>query len=134
MTKPFKVENVVFKQNDSKMMFVDADGRELVFELEGDCCSHSYFDNDCKLDVGDILGHTIKKIETNCVGDGERDHTVTLIYMTVITTDKGHFTLSWRNDSNGYYSGWLKIYPAGANPYRTDSEAIKSEYDIVTEG
>lgn len=85
-------------------------GRELTFEVVGDCCSQSFFDADTKLDLGDILGHTLRKIETVMVGRvlGVGDNE-TKTYMTKLTTDRGNFTLAWRNESNGYYSGSLRF-------------------------
>lgn len=124
MVKPFVVENLFFDEKSEKLTLIDITGREIVFELEGDCCSSSYFDNDCKLDIKDIMGHTVRLIETRDAGSVESDNDWESIlqYMTTITTDKGHFTLSWRNSSNGYYCGWCNVSGNGL-------DALEKEYD-----
>lgn len=89
-----------------------AGGGRLELELDGDCCSHSYFVEPAQF--GELLGATIQAAE-------ERDGVGVLDppprpeepfyddqlspHFLVFTTDKGHVTIDWRNSSNGYYDG-----------------------------
>lgn len=127
MNKRFQIENVVWGKNDYEFSLIDINGREIRFELVGDCCSRSFFDADTKLDLNDILGHTLRTIETVSLGrseeEGEFDSSV-LLYMTKLTTDRGVFTLAWRNESNGYYSGFLNIFAEGDEVRSWETEKL----------
>lgn len=109
----FKVASINWVgDNDTTFRLVSEAGGVITFELEGDCCSYSYFDSDSKKEANGLVGQTIREVRTSCVSseplhgeDGGRKN-----YMTVLKTDSGHTTLAWRNDSNGYYIGWLKLY------------------------
>lgn len=89
------------------------DDHEIGLVLEGDCCSHSYFTDSAEEAFEELVGSTIQKLEErsgrsdkNGLPDPDEDeYHSTLWYFLVITTDKGHVTIDWRNDSNGYYSG-----------------------------
>ena len=91
-------------------------GLELCVEVVGDCCSHSYFDKDSMLDVTDVLGKNFVGFEEVECGEGERgsdddwDGNRTLLYALILKTDTQEISLSWRNDSNGYYSGDINYY------------------------
>lgn len=129
MNERFQIENVVWGTSDYEFSLIDIKGREIRFELEGDCCSRSFFDADTKLDLKDILGQTLRKIETVNVGvadeEGQYDSVVQL-YMTKLITDGGVFTLAWRNESNGYYSGYLTIFAEGTEIASWESEKLAS--------
>ncbi len=90
-------------------------GPSLKLELEGDCCSKSFF-----TDLGqfeELIGSTITNIEqrdnekrTVQLEEDEWVHdSVQNWHFLIFTTDKGHVTIDWRNDSNGYYDGWVKF-------------------------
>ena len=88
------------------------DGRELEFGLEGDCCSSSTFTDEDQFK--ELVGATIQSIEER---DGAsdlagRDYSVDYAecrswHFLVFVTSKGHVTIDWHNDSNGYYDGWV---------------------------
>ena len=89
----------------------------VTFALEGDCCSHSYY-TDVK-QFNELVGATISKVEERH-GDQIKERQAEAAgaesvrwHFLVFTTDKGHVTIDWRNDSNGYYDGNIKacIYP-----------------------
>lgn len=91
------------------------DGGKLIVDLEGDCCSRSYFSPEGLADAKQLEGSKILSVEE--VGEasgmhGPYDHghqdQSTLWHFLKFTTDKGHVTLDWRNDSNGYYDGWVE--------------------------
>lgn len=83
-----------------------SNGNTVVFNAEGDCCSHSFiediddpsvFDNATILEVSDESGEQLD------IGDWEV-HKWTFYKFK---TTKGYATLSFRNESNGYYDGSL---------------------------
>lgn len=93
-----------------------ADGRVLRFRLEGDCCSSSYFTAP-KEQFGELVGARIHEIEErqqfpddkNDIEKYPQEGGDISWHFLVFTTDKGHVTIDWRNDSNGYYDG--SIHP-----------------------
>lgn len=92
------------------------DGAGLGLSLEGDCCSYSFF-TDPKQFM-ELKGTVIREIEerdgesvfgldasaraTECVDDISW-------HFLVFVTNHGHVTIDWRNDSNGYYDGWVCV-------------------------
>lgn len=117
----FRIENIILK-NSSEVELVSESGDILKLELEGDCCSGSYFDDNSVLDVKSLLGETLMSVEDSawecpdkvdgecrCDGDDESTQHSALI----VKTDRQSITMMWRNVSNGYYSGWLNMYLNG---------------------
>ena len=118
--------------SDDRITFITDEG-VASYEVEGDCCSHSYFHdligfdkllsgpvlsvNTVDLDSTDARCHLCKRDESGYDGD------VVQVYGFQIVTlhpTWGEVTtaLSFRNDSNGYYGGWMercqtdKVYAA----------------------
>ncbi len=101
-----------------------ANGDVIKFDVEGDCCSHSWIEH---LDVPpDVIGETVTAIFDSdgvpwdgheCVpNDKDEDgysygnkceHDHLQVYNTRFRTPKGDIVLEYRNDSNGYYGGYL---------------------------
>lgn len=78
----------------------------ILFEVEGDCCSRSYYADiqgvdaliGAELDDFEILDETSENAEY----DGQ-----IITYGIKLKTDRGYATITYRNDNNGYYSGWM---------------------------
>lgn len=109
-----KIEKVEIA-NDHIVSFVTDKG-VLKVELEGDCCSRSYFTDASIDEIREIEpGEMISFIEESYSGsknDGEIKY-----YFLHIKTDKRTLALDWRNESNGYYAGSVNFYwngPKGA--------------------
>lgn len=93
--------------NENEITFVLDDDTKVSYRAVGDCCSSSYiedldnrdaFTNAIFVDVEEVDG------ETKDVSDWE-------VYKWTFykfKTNKGMCTLSFRNESNGYYNGWLE--------------------------
>jgi len=103
------VESVDAKQTPIKLKFTN--GAELTIDLEGDCCSSSYFSDEGLEDAKELAGRKIVAVE-KAAGEsglhppyGQND--VTAWHFLKFTTDAGNVTIDWRNDSNGYYNGWV---------------------------
>jgi hypothetical protein len=93
-------------------------GPKVRFTLDGDCCSHSYFTPEGISAFKELIGSTIQSVEEvdNHDGLGESfypssspESDSTSWHFLKFTTSKGHITVDWRNDSNGYYDGVLYI-------------------------
>lgn len=77
------------------------------WSAEGDCCSHSWVyacDN-----MPALLGHTVTAVEELDLPTPDQEGYGCLAsYGIKITTDAGEATIEYRNESNGYYGGWLE--------------------------
>lgn len=113
----FIIENIV--QTPHQLTFVSSEGQTITIDLIGDCCSASFFDDDSLLDVKGLLGERLMSIEEVSNDreypddpDGTYDD-VTLHYAMIVKTDKQSISVMWRNESNGYYSGWVEVSVEG---------------------
>ncbi len=78
------------------------------FEAVGDCCSHSYIES---LDNPEAFKDAELISVESVSGDAkiiEEDIQVHKWTFYKFKTSKGDCTLSFRNESNGYYDGWLE--------------------------
>jgi hypothetical protein len=106
------IESVLVSDDESILAFSVAEQLDLIyFEVEGDCCSESWFaDIFCMrnlysrvIKVEDIyLDDKYKTDDNRCRQDEDE------VYGYRITTMKGVAIISFRNSSNGYYGGWCK--------------------------
>jgi hypothetical protein len=74
----------------------------------GDCCSNSWVENISLPALGlpaTVLN--VENIEMPDLGSPEDDIAIKY-YGERITTDHGHITIDYRNESNGYYGGLLE--------------------------
>lgn len=88
-------------------------GNTLVLEVDGDCCSRSWFEEILGLNqLLDAEVITVEEIpmpdppQTADIPDGG-DAEVLQSYGLRIVTNRGAATLVYRNDSNGYYGGYI---------------------------
>jgi hypothetical protein len=98
------------------------DKGEVTYGVEGDCCSDSFFFD--FYGVANVIGREVVAFESVSLspGDpgyhpetyavGDQDYGETQVYGFRITTEHesfGHVSavLSFRNESNGYYGGWM---------------------------
>lgn len=102
-----------FRKHDwQEACFSFQDGFTRSFEVEGDCCSHSWIEH---LEMpGDISGATLLSVEDSApITQDHDEHDETnggdciSVYNTSFKTDKGEIILEYRNSSNGYYGGYL---------------------------
>jgi hypothetical protein len=113
------IQSVLVNADESRLRFVCDDG-PVTFEVEGDCCSNSWF--------ADLIGYQalvrhrvadvyeVELTEGNAppldvpssgrlTAEGRTRQDSDEIYGYVITTDAGRCTVAFRNSSNGYYGG-----------------------------
>lgn len=100
---------VHLSDDKSEICFEFQDGTSARFEVEGDCCSQSWIEH---LEMpNDIVGQCITEIfeEAGDTKPGEdlSQFDVLAVYQTHFRTPVGDIVLEYRNDSNGYYGGYL---------------------------
>lgn len=103
---------VVALEDTKDMTLVLGDGRRVMLTLTGECCSSSSFTEPKQFD--ELVGATILAAEDR---HGQSDNNlpepegadVIAWHFLVFTTNKGHITIDWHNDSNGYYDGDLTV-------------------------
>lgn len=108
--------------NEYVVVFVTDEGEKFPYEVEGDCCSHSYFFDfhgvRNLLDNGPVLAFSEYDLQEGDLGfhecgNDDCGHEDLQVYGYSLTTEHptwGLMTsvLSFRNESNGYYGGWMK--------------------------
>lgn len=106
-----KIEGLYINSTKNTLM-LQTDFGDVYLNAVGDCCSQSWFEHISG--VKNVIGGQITE-EANlelvdCLKRVENDEfDVDKYYSTVIKTDKGALELEYRNNSNGYYGGWLAI-------------------------
>jgi hypothetical protein len=84
--------------------------KQLAWITEGDCCSHSWFQEilgvDCLLNTT-IIDVGYERYDSSVIEDG--DSTVIKQYKVKITTSDGYTDIIFRNRSNGYYGGSIEV-------------------------
>jgi hypothetical protein len=107
-----KLSSVELTKDKESIVFRFESGAPRAFGVEGECCSHSWIEH---LDMPtDIHGATLLSVEDGAgvPWDGHEcnpacGHGSLAVYNTKFRTDRGDIVLEYRNDSNGYYGGYL---------------------------
>jgi hypothetical protein len=103
------IESVLISKDEGTLAFDVGEDDLIYFQVDGDCCSESWFsDIFC---MPNLYSRVIKvedieledKYKTE---DGRCRQESDLVYGYRITTMKGVAIISFRNSSNGYYGGW----------------------------
>lgn len=118
-----RVSAVYFSED--LLTFVNDVGHTLSFQVEGDCCSHSYFADFVGLDK--LLGNKVIEVGEIELTDDDKallahygvkheipweDYEDIKVYGYKIVTEHPQWgpvtsVFSFRNSSNGYYGGWM---------------------------
>lgn len=120
------IESVVLDSAADRVTFKFQDGFERSYGVEGDCCSHSWIehlempnevsgatiisveDSDgIAYDNHECKGYDYSKTDEENTAAGACGHDSLAVYNTKFQTTKGTIVLEYRNDSNGYYGGYL---------------------------
>lgn len=91
---------------DGQTITFATDKGEVVWEVDADCCSHTWIEN------ADIEKGLVTKVaEVPGVGgpQTDSDHEYIQYYGIEIVTMKGHGLIDFRNSSNGYYGGSMRV-------------------------
>ena len=99
----------VFVSSDTETMFLVTDKGIYRLDLDGDCCSETWFSDIYNFDA--LIGTigTIQEIDLPDydVDDGRTRQCEDCAYGIEVVTDKGVSKIVFRNSSNGYYGGNL---------------------------
>lgn len=96
---------VVLRDDKSAIRFEFMDGSSVRFGVEGDCCSSSWIEH---LEMpDDIAGQTITEVFDDRIEQQDQEYGLLQVYHTRFRTPKGDIVLEYRNESNGYYGGYL---------------------------
>jgi hypothetical protein len=95
---------------DDVITIILQDGKTVSIHAHGDCCSRSFIES---IDDESVFNDaTITQIEI--VSGETKEHEYWNVHKWTfykITTTKGMATISMRNESNGYYDGYLSVSP-----------------------
>ncbi len=103
----------VYLSPDKTELSFDTDNGFFMYQVFGDCCSHSWF-NDI-INVQALLGETVESVEERSMPEAPQEEDGYIqVYGLRLTTRKGWTDIAFRNSSDGYYGGWMSF--AGKNP------------------
>lgn len=109
-----KIESVMVRGGDKSIYLYGDKGESVGFAVLGECCSRSFFDQDSLDDVAGLKGDVLVSVEDRIVRSSrDQNGDFTKHHALVITTNKQSITVMWRNESNGYYDGILRMYKNG---------------------
>jgi hypothetical protein len=89
---------------DKKAIKFVTDQGEIIANAIGDCCSETWIE-EIELPVFGLPA-TVLEVKNISFNEGLEEEKY---YSFEIKTDKGNITLSYRNESNGYYGGYLEF-------------------------
>lgn len=107
------VERIFWSDN---RLILDTDRGAYIYDVEGDCCSYSYFHDFIGikklLNNGPIVGFADVELDASDIVDDDYNYTQVYGYRfeTVHPTwGLMSSVVSFRNESNGYYGGWMDL-------------------------
>lgn len=97
-------------------------GKKISFSLFGDCCSQSFFEKRSLDDVKELIGEifiSAEEVEARELASPDPTYDSVIYSALNVCTNKSSIVLDWRNESNGFYSGWcefngLKTHPGSS--------------------
>lgn len=102
------------EHTDDTLTFWFEDGTGARYDVEGDCCSHSWIEH---VTIPDgIRGNVIRDVKQADMqepfdhGHDNEDEwgNYIQVYANAFVTDVGEIIFEYRNSSNGYYGGFLR--------------------------
>jgi hypothetical protein len=132
------INNIAFgrikKEKHYVYLKVECDGGDMLYYLDADCCSESYFDN-----IDDVFNSFPVKIESVLYIDDIKCRKCTtqdfdlgyFIFFNHNDDDYGtgaSFYISFRNSSNGYYNGSIVLLGEDHPYYKANMKDIEWKY------
>lgn len=113
------VESVWVSKENDLLKFVMMDNEIIIWQALGDCCSNSYFQDVQSLDFkGRVLSieeSTLEAADRYSSLPNEVDGIYMSYHFYLIKSECGRLDIGFRNESNGYYDGYiLALYPCSA--------------------
>lgn len=114
------VERVWLAKDRLAMRFDVMEGPPIIARADADCCSYTWIEG---IDMPDVLLGTVRAVEDIPMPDlGSPDeYGVIAYYGCRITTERGVCVIDYRNESNGYYGGWIHWSVLDGEGYDDDS-------------
>lgn len=129
-----KVIAARLEEGESRLLFEMEGGSGVMWTVDGDCCSESWFAD--LVGVEDLAGATVtgvESVEMEALGysteDGRGRQEHDQVYGYKLTTDKGWCDIVFRNSSNGYYGGSMWATPATPEEMRASRGWLKITKD-----
>ena len=100
------IDNFVYDKDHLEFLF--SDGEVLTGTAWGDCCSVTWLES---IDLPGVISGTLMKIEDIQMPTPEYDekaYDCLEFYGIRITTTNGIAIVDYRNESNGYYGGYIR--------------------------
>lgn len=104
-----KIVTNAFKDAEGRVVF-ETNAGEVVWDTEGDCCSQSWVEHvDLDLVRGEVLSVREDDLppEWYAAHPGPPEQDSLALYGVTIQSVGGTGTIDFRNESNGYYGGWI---------------------------
>lgn len=103
-----KTINAIQLTSDKKAIrFLLGDGSDVVAKADGDCCSETWIEH-ISLPAGGFPAVVLEAADIDMPDLGTPPEMDCLAYYGFeLKTDKGHMVIDYRNESNGYYGGYL---------------------------
>jgi hypothetical protein len=107
-------KKIIDISHDESHLKITTENNIYVYEAEGDCCSQSWIEHiDDKEDIiGQVVAEIIDSEGVAKEGEDLSEFDCLQVYKTTLKTDKTTFDIEYRNNSNGYYGGYLVLYGA----------------------
>lgn len=105
-----KILKMFIDKDSQEYMAFRTESRDFIYFVEGDCCSESWFADVISIDA--LLGHTVFSIDEVSMGEIEDDRgrqECDKAYGYKFKTTGGYADIVFRNSSNGYYGGSLRL-------------------------
>lgn len=94
---------------EDQLIFDTYEGERIIYETEGDCCSETWIEH---LTVPDLRdgAQVVAVSESETVEDPNDEHDdLVQVYHIAFVTMVGEVIVEFRNGSNGYYGGSLRL-------------------------
>ena len=124
------VKDVLISKDKTLIVFVCTTGN-YAFQTEGDCCSHSWIEHLSGIRTLKSK-KPIERVTDIAMPPAESCNDYDVIKTYGVQFDiagKGHFTIEYRNSSNGYYGGSIEFCNGGISD-KTMSELTSVKKDF----
>lgn len=105
-----KTINGIFINEDQSILIFDTNEGDVTYQTESECCSETWFADITGVDA--LIGGTVQnatEVEMESVVDGRTRQEEDEFYGVKIFTNKGYSSIVYRNSSNGYYGGEIRL-------------------------
>lgn len=122
-----RVKKVYISSDNCVLVFVCDDGfkkEKFAYKALGDCCSGSWIEH---IDgLSRLIGNTVfEVVEKEMPQPPQGDYESLQAYGWTLITTQGYTDIEMRNESNGYYGGWVQS--CGVPPKKDGFRLLKED-------